>query len=63
MLLTPREPAGAPSLRREATRRPDGTWKAARLEIGQPGVWIVTLTVNTGSGEPFILDAPIMIDQ
>jgi len=63
VVLAPREPAGAPSIRRPAIRLPDGTWKAAGLEIRQAGVWIVKLTIRIGNSAPFVLDAPIVIDR
>jgi hypothetical protein len=63
VVLTPREPAGAPSITRSATRQPDRTWKAAGLEIRQPGVWTVRVIVATDGGAPIVLDAPIVIDR
>jgi copper transport protein len=63
LLLTPREPNGNPSISRVATRLPDGTWEVNGLEISQPGVWIVKLTVNANVGNPFVLDASIMIER
>jgi putative copper resistance protein D len=63
VVLTPQAQTDAPPLSRAATRLPDGTWHVDRLEIGQPGIWIVKLTVAAGSGEPFVLDAPIVIER
>jgi putative copper resistance protein D len=62
-LLTPQTPTGASAISRAATRLSDGTWEVDQLEIGQPGVWIVKLTVKTDAGEPFILDGPIVIER
>jgi copper resistance protein D len=63
VVLTPQEPAAAPSISRRASRLPDARWKVAGLEIGQVGVWIVKLTIKTGIGEPFVFDAPFVIDR
>ena len=63
VVLTPQAQSGAPPLSRAATRLADGTWQADGLEIGQPGIWIVKLTVAPGTGEPLVLDAPIVIER
>jgi putative copper resistance protein D len=63
LVLTPQAQAGAPPLSRAATRLSDGTWQVDGLEIGQPGIWIVKLTVTPGTGAPFVLDAPVVIDR
>jgi copper transport protein len=62
-LLTPQTPTGASAISRAATRLSNGTWQVDQLEIGQPGIWIVKLTVKTDAGEPFVLDAPIVIER
>jgi uncharacterized membrane protein len=61
--LTPKAPTGKPPIFRAATRLSDGTWEVDELEIRQPGVWVVKLTVKGEAGEPFILDAPIVIER
>jgi hypothetical protein len=62
-VLTPQTPTGASTISRAATRLSDGTWEVDQLEIGQPGVWVIKLTVKTDAGEPFILDSPIVIER
>jgi copper resistance protein D len=56
-------PSGASAISRAATRLSDGTWEADELEIGQSGIWIVKLTVKRDSSEPFVLEAPIVIER
>lgn len=63
LVLTPQAPISTPPISRTATRLSDGTWEVDELEIGQPGIWIVKLTVKSNSGEPFVLDAPIVIER
>jgi putative copper resistance protein D len=63
LILTPQAPTSTPPISRTATRLSDGTWEVDELEIGQPGIWIVKLTVKSNSGEPFVLDAPIVIER
>jgi putative copper resistance protein D len=63
VVFTPQAQPGAPAISRAATRQSDGTWQVDGLEIGPPGIWIVKLTVMRTTGEPFVLDAPIMIDR
>jgi putative copper resistance protein D len=62
-LLTPQTPTGASAISRAATRLSDGIWEVDELKIGQPGIWIVKLTVKSDTGEPFVLDAPIVIER
>jgi len=56
-------PFGASAISRAAARLSDGTWEANELEIGQSGIWIVKLTVKRDSSEPFVLEAPIVIER
>jgi uncharacterized membrane protein len=62
-VLTPQAPTSTPPISRAATRLSDGTWEIDELKIGQPGIWVVKLTVKTDAGEPFVLDAPIVIER
>jgi hypothetical protein len=41
----------------------NGIWQVDQLEIGQPGIWVVKLTVKSDNGELFVLDAPIVIER
>ena len=61
--LTPKAQTGAAAISRPATRLSDGTWQVDGLEIGQPGIWIMKLTVAPRTGEPFVLDAPVVIER
>ena len=63
LVLTPQAAAGALPISRVATRSTDDTWEVDGLEIGQPGIWTVAVTVRTGSGQPIVLDAPIVIER
>jgi len=56
-------PSGASAISRAAARVSDGTWEVNELEIGQSGIWIVKLTVKRDSSEPFVLEAPIVIER
>jgi putative copper resistance protein D len=62
-LLTPQTPTGASAISRAATLLSNGIWQVDQLEIGQPGIWIVKLTVKSDNGELFVLDAPIVIER
>jgi len=42
---------------------PDGTWQVNALELAQPGVWTVRVTIPTRGGAPIVLDAPIVIGR
>jgi hypothetical protein len=33
------------------------------LELGQPGIWIVKLTVTPLTGDRIVLDAPVVIGR
>jgi uncharacterized membrane protein len=61
--LSPQAPTSTPPILRAATRLSDGTWEVDELKIGQPGIWVVKLTVKTDASEPFVLDAPIVIER
>jgi putative copper resistance protein D len=62
-VLTPQAPTNTPPISRAATHLSDGTWEVVELKIARSGVWVVKLTVKTDAGEPFILDAPIVIER
>lgn len=62
-VLTPQAPTSTPPISRAATHLSDGTWEVVELKIARSGVWVVKLTVKTDAGEPFILDAPIVIER
>lgn len=62
MTLAPREFA-APPVKRAATPLPDGTWHIENLEVPRAGVWTLRLDIDTGTGAPVVLDAPIVITQ
>jgi putative copper resistance protein D len=60
--LAPREFA-APPVERAAAQIPDGTWQIDNLDIPRAGVWTLRLDIDTGTGVPVVLDAPIVITQ
>ena len=62
MTLAPREFA-APPVERAAAQIPDGTWRIENLAIPRAGVWTLRLDIDTGTGAPVVLDAPIVITQ
>ena len=51
------------SIEKATVRRPDGTWQVDRIDIGQPGIWTVRVIVVPASGQPLMLDAPIVIER
>jgi putative copper resistance protein D len=61
--LTPKAANGASAISRAAKRLPDGNWQVDGLEIGQPGIWIVKLTVTPLTGDRIVLDAPVVIGR
>jgi copper resistance protein D len=62
-VLIPQASATVAPITRSATRRPDGTWQVDGLEIGQPGVWTVKLSIDVGGGSPIAIDAPVVIER
>lgn len=59
--LAPRE--SGPSIERKAAPGPDETWQIENLDVPQAGIWIVRLDIDSGTGAPLVLDAPIVITQ
>ena len=53
----------APPVKRSATSIPDGTWQIENLNVPRAGVWTLRLDIDTGTGAPLVLDAPIVITQ
>jgi putative copper resistance protein D len=62
-VLTPQAPTRTPPISRPATLLADGTWEVNGLEIGHAGVWIVKVIGTAETGEPFVLDASIVIER
>jgi len=62
LVLSPKADIGAARISRSGVRKSDQAWHVDDLEIPTPGVWNVTLTVDSGTGSPIVLDAPIVID-
>lgn len=60
--LEPRDHSTQPIVG-SATAIPDGSWQMTDLAIPALGVWIVTVTVDTGAAHTETLDAPIVIMQ
>lgn len=61
MTLASREFAAL--VERAATPIPDGTWQIENLNVPRAGVWTLRLDIDTGTGAPVVLDAPIVITQ
>jgi putative copper resistance protein D len=61
-MLIPQAGSNTPAISRPAKRLPDGAWQVDGLEIGQPGVWTVKLTIEPGTGAAVVLDAPVVIE-
>ncbi len=55
--------AGLQTVARAAIRKPDGTWQVDRFDIEQAGIWTVRVIVVPASGQPVVLDAPIVIER
>jgi putative copper resistance protein D len=55
--------SGEKSVARATVRKADGTWQADGINIPQSGIWTVRVTVTPESGEPIVLDAPILIGR
>jgi len=62
LALDPPTAAGK-SIERAAVRRPDGTWQLDRIDIEQAGIWTVRVIIVPASGQPLVLDAPIVIER
>lgn len=62
VVLNPPGASGA-SLDRDARRQPDGTWTTNDITLTPPGIWTVRVIVIGQSGEPIVLDAPIVIER
>lgn len=55
--------AGAMPVERAAMRMADGTWRAAEVGIPKAGNWTVRLIITPETGQPILLDAPIVIER
>jgi copper transport protein len=61
LALDPPKPGGK-TVERATKRMLDGSWQADDLDIPQPGIWTLRVTVTPKSGQPILLDAPIVIE-
>ena len=59
--LDPPTPDGK-TVERATKRMLDGSWHADDLDIPQPGIWTLRITVTPKSGQPILLDAPIVVE-
>ena len=50
-------------LDRAAEQQTDGTWTVNDIALPQPGIWTIRVLVIAQSGEPIVLDAPIVIER
>ena len=62
-VLTPQAPSTATEISGNAKRLPDGAWEIDGLEIRQPGIWTIKITIDAGTEKPIVLDAPVVIDR
>jgi copper resistance protein D len=62
-VLTPQAPSTAAAISGNAKRLPDGAWEIDGLEIRQPGIWTIKITIDTGTEKPIVLDAPVVIGR
>jgi len=51
------------TVERAAVHMPDESWRVDGLEIAQPGIWIVRVIIVPEVGQPFVLDAPVVIER
>jgi putative copper resistance protein D len=51
------------TVERTAIEQPDGSWLARDIALLEPGIWTVRVTVIPRTGEPIVLDAPIVIER
>jgi copper transport protein len=61
--FTPQAPSDPPVISSPAKLLPDGTWEVDKLEISQPGIWIVKLTIAAENLAPFVVQGPIVIER
>lgn len=61
VMLHPPKDGGNPVVRL-AKRMADANWQTDDLDLAQPGIWTVQVTVMPESGKSVVLDAPIVID-
>ncbi len=55
-------PRGSPQAPdRPAVEQIDGSWLVDAAELSVPGIWTIRVTVTPPTGEPIVLDAPVVI--
>jgi putative copper resistance protein D len=55
--------AGGQTIERTAVEQPDGSWLVNDLTLAPSGVWTTRVIVRPATGEPIVLDAPVVIDR
>ena len=55
--------AGGQTIKRTAIEQPDGSWLVNDLTLAPSGIWATRVSVRPGSGDPIVLDAPIVIER
>ena len=54
---------GAQTIERTAIEQPDGSWLVNDLTLAPAGIWTTRVIVRPASGDPIVLDAPIVIGR
>ena len=62
LALDPPAAAGR-TIERTAVEQPDGSWLVNDLTLAPPGIWVTRVTVRPATGEPIVLDAPVVIER
>jgi uncharacterized membrane protein len=60
--LDPPAPAGQ-TIERTAVLQSDGRWQVNDLTLAQSGIWTTRVIVRPASGDPVVLDAPVVIER
>jgi len=55
--------AGAQTIERKAVEQPDGSWLVNDLTLAPSGIWATRVIVRPATGEPVVLDAPVVIER
>lgn len=55
--------AGAQTIERTAVEQLDGSWQVNDLTLASSGIWAMRVIVRPATGEPIVLDAPVLIGR
>ncbi len=62
LVLTSQAASGVAAITRSPLHLENGAWRARALDLSRPGVWNISVTVDSGTGQPIVLEAPIVIE-